>query len=71
MTFGPLLPLLSLFFVFLYKYSQLIDVSNKIQKLNDVDVGDIRDKEKGIIIHVDDTCLYNHDNLCQKMNIID
>lgn len=70
MTLGPLFPLLSLFFVFLYKYAQLIDVSNKIQNLKDADVGDIREEEK-IFIHADDSCLYNHDNLCQKMQIID
>jgi len=71
MTLGPLFPLLSLFFVFLYKYAQLIDVSNKIQNLKEDDVGDIRDSNEEIFIHADDSCLYNHDNLCQKMQIID
>ena len=73
MTLGPLLPLLSLFFVFIYKYSELLKVSKNVKNSlkNDAEVSDIRDSEPSIFIHADNDCLYNHDNLCQKMNYID
>jgi hypothetical protein len=72
MTLSPLLPLLSLFFVFIYKYKKLLGVSSKIQKIEkDPDVSDVRKINPPIYIHADNSCLYNHNNLCQKMAYID
>ena len=73
MTLGPMLPILSLFFIFIYRYSELLKVSKNIKNSlkNKVTVPDIRDSEPPIYIHADNKCLYNHENLCNKMNYID
>ena len=73
MALTPLLPLLSLFFIFLYKYGRLMGVSRKIQGNidNDASVSDIRKSMPPLVIHADNSCLYNHNNLCQRMNYMD
>ena len=73
MTLTPLLPLLSLFLVFIYKYKELLGVSSKIQDKikKDPDVSDIRKLNPPVYVHADNSCLYNHNNLCQKMAYID
>lgn len=67
-----IVPLLGLFFIFLYLYHDFLKVSKKIQdKIQRDIVKDIRDHEKEIIVERDNECLYNHENLCQEMLIVD
>jgi hypothetical protein len=48
-------------------------VSRKIQGNidNDASVSDIRKSMAPLVIHADNSCLYNHNNLCQRMNYMD
>lgn len=59
------LPILLLFYLFLYNYNELIKVTNKLDKVNDVE--EIRDNNDTILLEQDTECLYNHNNLCQQM----
>jgi len=63
------LSLLAVFFIFLYNYYEYVEVSRKINDKNEVE--DLRKKEKPINIIEDESCLYNHTNLCQKMKYLD
>ena len=67
-----IIPVLVIFFIFIYNYHKFIDVSKKIREKIDNDiVENIRKKENPIFIHADNSCLYNHNNLCQHMLYID
>ena len=71
--------LFGILFIFLYLYSDFIRVSTKIQDNIDKEIekekeekeNNIRDNNDRIHLKRDDDCLYNHQNLCQKMLMIE
>ena len=60
-----ILPILMLFYLFLNNYNDLINVTNKLNNLDKVNK--LRNSNEPIFINTGTDCLYNHNNLCQKM----
>ena len=65
-----IVPVFMIFYMFLNIYNDYIKASIKINGLKH-DGDGTREEEPPIYIHSDNKCLYNHQNLCQKMDYPD
>ena len=70
MSLLNIVPVLMIFYIFLKNYHDFISTSIKINGRIQ-DEGSIREELSPIYIHSDNKCLYNHQNLCQKMSYLD